>query len=137
QYQALHPSAASVGTPLPTRRENQDEQLRPEAACRRNGSEVVSRRREAGGQPSSPRPVRELVEDGDDAVDGIDLAVDALGVEVTSGACDAEPEDDLAPAGHRALDANGAIAPARGESFACVETNRIDGALHLTTQIWI
>ena len=48
---------------------------------------------------------------------------------------EAEPEDDLAPAGHGALDPHGATAFACRESLTGVETDRIDGALHLPAEI--
>jgi hypothetical protein len=69
--------------------------------------------------------------------DGVDLPRHPRRIQVSGRTGDAKTEDDFAPAGHGALDANGAIAAARGEAFSRVVADRVDGPLHLPAEIGI
>jgi hypothetical protein len=110
----------------------------PLAAPRRDADEVA---RPPGARPGGPlcsaRPIGELVEDGDDAIDGVDLPRHPRRIQVAGGTCDAKAEDDLAPAIHGALDADGANPTAREEPLSGVEADRVDGPLHLPAEIGI
>src|SRR5687767_3962919 len=85
----------------------------------------------------SARPVGELVEGGNDAVESIDLPRHPLWIEVACRACDAKREEDLTPARHRAPDANGAIAASHGAALAGVEADGVERTFHLLAEIWI
>src|SRR5687767_11916823 len=109
----------------------------------RTGPRVEMRRKDAGrrraptARAASLRSVGELVEGRYDAVEGVDLPRDPLRVKVTRGARDAKSEDDLAPTCHRALETDGAIAAASGETFARVEAKRVDGAPYLLAEVCV